>query len=564
MASVMLIVEDGQVDIANLAIYGTGMQSRSAAEQIFAKDAQLAIREPYFKVRVDGTPGIRVDDPSDIVLGVDGGEELAGKREPGRIQDSNKAVERLPAAVARVRVIDPNKSSRQVWDEIKRIPAFERSSFNAVQKIFRQQANGDPARAGGAPGPPPEVSIGAAGNFAVASNTLEACVTRDDQALELARHGAAAMAAGCVRQQQGIRRASGSLHRPTPKARGRKHCILWRREQVATAQVRVQKPRMVVVGGKGAEGRESSFKSSSLEASLSVCALYGAWGAALVAAGCPVQALVATQCALVASTTGQQLADGSADVSKYYGVKIWALWGMGLHEWAAELLATARKACAALPDQQSAGHPWATLEPKYNVLTASGALDVRARAEQDRAQLGVGPGEVQFRTISAALAAAPPCAEVIVHPGLYTESLAIVKSVTDHGHALWASGVVATAEKCDFFSDRAATVVVMEAAGALMLAACCVHDSGQGGVLASGRGYLAMDKSVVCRSAASGVEFRTGAEGDIHGCSPFANKCDTSRGLVRSCELFNNYHMNGILIGYDHVAEVHVIDTYAP
>jgi hypothetical protein len=64
MNSAMVLVEDDS-GLTDLAIYGL-----SDGAQL-TPGRRIAIVEPFFKIRSDGTPGIRVDDPADLVLDVE-------------------------------------------------------------------------------------------------------------------------------------------------------------------------------------------------------------------------------------------------------------------------------------------------------------------------------------------------------------------------------------------------------------------------------------------------------------------------------------------------------------
>jgi hypothetical protein len=63
MQSAMVLVEDNS-GLTELAVYGL-----SDVQQL-AEGRHIVIVEPYFKIRADGTKGIRVDDPTDLVLDV--------------------------------------------------------------------------------------------------------------------------------------------------------------------------------------------------------------------------------------------------------------------------------------------------------------------------------------------------------------------------------------------------------------------------------------------------------------------------------------------------------------
>jgi hypothetical protein len=60
------LVEDTNGDIANLAVYNL-----QKAKQILRAGRKIAIIEPFYKLRADGTPGIRVDEPKEIKYDVE-------------------------------------------------------------------------------------------------------------------------------------------------------------------------------------------------------------------------------------------------------------------------------------------------------------------------------------------------------------------------------------------------------------------------------------------------------------------------------------------------------------
>jgi hypothetical protein len=62
MASIMVLIED-ESDLVNLAVYG---DECSVSE--FTIGRSIAIKEPYLKIRQDGSKGIRVDNMDDIVF----------------------------------------------------------------------------------------------------------------------------------------------------------------------------------------------------------------------------------------------------------------------------------------------------------------------------------------------------------------------------------------------------------------------------------------------------------------------------------------------------------------
>jgi len=72
MQSAMTLVEDSAGDIAEIAVYNAPRVHRlQDAQRYLYKDRAIAIKEPFWKVRADGTLGIRIDDPDDLILDID-------------------------------------------------------------------------------------------------------------------------------------------------------------------------------------------------------------------------------------------------------------------------------------------------------------------------------------------------------------------------------------------------------------------------------------------------------------------------------------------------------------
>ncbi len=74
MSGAMTVLEDAHGRLMKLAVYNTvpahGLtmaQRNAAAEALLPVGASVAIVEPFFKVFMDGTCGVRVDDPRDLV-----------------------------------------------------------------------------------------------------------------------------------------------------------------------------------------------------------------------------------------------------------------------------------------------------------------------------------------------------------------------------------------------------------------------------------------------------------------------------------------------------------------
>ena len=68
--SVATLVEDGDGQLSSLAVYNAPRVTNIWEAQAWLPEGtSLAIVEPFFKLRADGTPGIRVDDPKELVHG---------------------------------------------------------------------------------------------------------------------------------------------------------------------------------------------------------------------------------------------------------------------------------------------------------------------------------------------------------------------------------------------------------------------------------------------------------------------------------------------------------------
>ncbi|WIA16369.1 hypothetical protein OEZ85_013065 [Tetradesmus obliquus] len=78
MSSVQTVLEDEEVQVVKLHIYNTPQLRRNtpagqpadiaAAQRVFPKGQRIAILEPYFKVMMDGSLGVRVDNPAEVIL----------------------------------------------------------------------------------------------------------------------------------------------------------------------------------------------------------------------------------------------------------------------------------------------------------------------------------------------------------------------------------------------------------------------------------------------------------------------------------------------------------------
>lgn len=53
-------------NVPTLSARLSGLADLSAAQALFPRGQRLAIIEPFFKVMMDGTPGVRVDNPAEV------------------------------------------------------------------------------------------------------------------------------------------------------------------------------------------------------------------------------------------------------------------------------------------------------------------------------------------------------------------------------------------------------------------------------------------------------------------------------------------------------------------
>ena len=67
MQSMMTILEDGHGDAVMVALYNVSWLQSEHWRECFPKGMKIGIKEPFLKRFADGTVGIRVDNPSDVV-----------------------------------------------------------------------------------------------------------------------------------------------------------------------------------------------------------------------------------------------------------------------------------------------------------------------------------------------------------------------------------------------------------------------------------------------------------------------------------------------------------------
>eukprot|EP00928_Gymnodinium_smaydae_P064518 TRINITY_DN4781_c0_g2_i1.p1 TRINITY_DN4781_c0_g2~~TRINITY_DN4781_c0_g2_i1.p1 ORF type:complete len:1099 (+),score=169.66 TRINITY_DN4781_c0_g2_i1:31-3297(+) len=93
--SVAVLVEDGHGDLVNLQVYNAPrVKTIWDAQAWLPEGTSLAIVEPFFKLRADGTKGIRVDHPAELVRNV----------EPPEVADAKGSTEVSPAIAVEARL----------------------------------------------------------------------------------------------------------------------------------------------------------------------------------------------------------------------------------------------------------------------------------------------------------------------------------------------------------------------------------------------------------------------------------------------------------------------------
>ena len=116
MVSIMVLIED-ESDIVDFALYGD-----SYAVTEFRIGRLIAIKEPYFKLRQDGTEGIRVDNPRDVTF---------DSPDPTDCLDSKQAPN-IPTF--------PQKKRGTVLERLQEI-LLSTDGTKGVDKLYRQLAD---------------------------------------------------------------------------------------------------------------------------------------------------------------------------------------------------------------------------------------------------------------------------------------------------------------------------------------------------------------------------------------------------------------------------------------
>uniref|UniRef100_A0A0G4I8I8 Uncharacterized protein n=1 Tax=Chromera velia CCMP2878 TaxID=1169474 RepID=A0A0G4I8I8_9ALVE len=185
IASAVALVEDVCGDLVEVALYNFVGTSREAAKRL-PKGTAVAIREPFFKVRGDGTNGIRIDNPqTDLITSWTYPQETDEWRLLGNrfVQNSRNAAGALACYEQGLLSLEDRESVAVLLS-------------NAAECKLRQEQYGEAAR------------------LAMASTCLDVCNLKGWVRLVKALAGAGDRTAACGAAQRGLRllkAATGSL-----------------------------------------------------------------------------------------------------------------------------------------------------------------------------------------------------------------------------------------------------------------------------------------------------------------------------------------------------------------
>mmetsp|Transcript_86129 Transcript_86129/g.152156 ORF Transcript_86129/g.152156 Transcript_86129/m.152156 type:complete len:843 (-) Transcript_86129:163-2691(-) len=81
---VATVIEDDEGDVIRLGLYNmVGATSQANSEKLFPDDMKLTIMEPYLKIMADGSLGVRVDNPAEVISHKQGSEGIAELKRSG-------------------------------------------------------------------------------------------------------------------------------------------------------------------------------------------------------------------------------------------------------------------------------------------------------------------------------------------------------------------------------------------------------------------------------------------------------------------------------------------------
>lgn len=498
MKSVQTLVEDADGNMTALAVYNVPrVRDIFQAQRYLHEGRKIAVKEPFYKVRADGTEGIRVDDPKDIVLDAEAPAKSLEERLREMLQeDSTTGQQSLREALR----AEGFSVSAQRLRKLLTATRADCSATSAAQPRDEDVA--------------PEHAEGRGDDFDLPDR-------RPEQHRNLC--GAAVLK---HREQGNIAVKSGDF---------------------AVAEVEYSK-------ALACAEQEAEASIPDLSSSIALWTLYSNRSAARVRLHRPDEALVDALQAHVCSPL---------DAAKPYLRLAEAFYAMHRHTAACRCMALASKA---LP-------------------SACSEFERKIKSLQPTAILHVGVGQ-EFQSLCRAVLAAPADAEILVHPGVYRESLVLLKPVTIRGvgavvpnknwvhgaedgawveiwvkdshaivaavsggtacleglriicegafgnsfHALLVQECSAILRNCSL-SGLSGPIVAADQNARLIMDDCAVHDGKQGGILACHQSALVLSNLRCCRAHHS-VEIRQGSTARISSCEFFSN---TSQGLFIWC-----------------------------
>ena len=519
-ASIMVLVEDKSA-IVDLAVYGAD------DGKDFKEGRIIAIKEPFYKIRHDGTKGIRVDDPSDIIF--DPPKEASQPQTP---------------------IMSPPKRGA-VEERLQEILLLT-DNTKGVDKLYRQLADEG-------------YSINKKQVRALKKTILAKASTKDST-------------------------TSGNDIVPIiSERRPEKHRVLRVRKvlkykeagnEAFSSKSFVQADKMYSQALNNKNGPHDDSVSE-------VCLwqLYSNRSAARVKLGMLSEAL---QDSLAANMCAP------LDAVKPLLRCAEAMAALGMRDEALRLLSDSD---AHFPNARD------LIEKKKHSITPTKVLVVGKDTEMEN--------------ISDAIKIAPAGAEILVHPGIYRESLYIDKpitlrciSVADYdairsledsdgynwaeiravgGHAIVfhsktnthlekASHIVGFKISCDappdcsfhtanvlsgnvvfrncnMTSSSGPVVCAQYSTSNIIMQGCAVHSGPQGGILAAAGAGLSLHQTHCCHNAATGLELRAGAFASLEGCHFYNNGRQgimswKSAGelTAKNCEIHSHPYESGVLV----------------
>ena len=200
-----------------------------------------------------------------------------------------------------------------------------------------------------------------------------------------------------------------------------------------------------------------------------------------------------------------------------------------------------------------------------------------------------------YRTINAALKAAPPGAYITVRPGIYQERLVLDKPITIEGEGGRDQVIVQTdntyclvmqtdeatvsglglrcvagskgheffavdipqgrliLHDCDITSDSLACVAIHNAATHPYIANCTIHDGKEAAVFVHDNGAGVIENCELFGNTYAGIQIDTGGNPTLRGCTIRDNResgvyvLDNGAGLIEQCQIIGNGEA-GVLI----------------